>query len=360
MNDFAPGSPPEADTKPSGKTWQLAVHLAVEALEGRKSPVEIALIYAGFGIAVVPAKPTPKDVPYCSIEKDFKAPLTSHGGKDATTDEELIRKWWSKWPGALIWAQMGERAGVFVIDVDALGDDHPYDGVAEWEKLEQEYGATATRTHKTPSGGFHRLYLLAGRSPHSGKGGTYPTASMCGERPKASSCPDRSWRTGGLGPLGRTGSPRLRQRGCSISCCRRRGRSRTAVSGLARSRKRKERSWPAGYAKARLDTAIEALLRRESTECVLQIGSLVAAGALDEEMALTRLLEAGAIAHPGDSADQEKIRRRFDHGKQSPSEPPAWKPGEAEKTKKDTSSTLRVTDRRSCPICSWGCGQPRR
>ena len=95
-------------------------------------------------------------------------------------------------------------------------------------------------------------------------------------------------------------------------------------------RKRKERSWPAGYAEARLDTAIEALLRRESTECVLQIGSLVAAGALDEEMALTRLLEAGAIAHPGDSAHQEKIRRRFDHGKQSPSEPPAWKPGEAD------------------------------
>jgi hypothetical protein len=33
-----------------------------------------------------------------------KSPLTLHGFKDATTNRDLIREWWMRWPEALIGA----------------------------------------------------------------------------------------------------------------------------------------------------------------------------------------------------------------------------------------------------------------
>jgi len=47
-----------------------------------------------------------------------KHPLTGNGFKDATTSEDTIRVWWTRWPTANIGIRTGSVSGVIVIDVD--------------------------------------------------------------------------------------------------------------------------------------------------------------------------------------------------------------------------------------------------
>jgi len=76
-----------------------------------------ALLYAGWGLPVFPC------------EAGGKRPLTAEGFLEATTDEARIRGWWSRWPNANVAIPTGERSGLLVLDVDALGR-HGLDGAA--------------------------------------------------------------------------------------------------------------------------------------------------------------------------------------------------------------------------------------
>jgi AAA domain/Bifunctional DNA primase/polymerase, N-terminal len=80
-----------------------------------------------------------------------KEPLTSHGFKDATTDEAIIRAWAKNWPGAL-WGRALE-ASVLVIDLDMK---HGNNGIREFEKLQsckpEEFDAPRVAT---ATGGIH-------------------------------------------------------------------------------------------------------------------------------------------------------------------------------------------------------------
>lgn len=72
---------------------------------GTQAILEIeALQYARRGWPVFPCKAREKQ------------PLTSSGFRNATTDEDQIRAWWSKWPDANIGIATGN--GLFVLDVD--------------------------------------------------------------------------------------------------------------------------------------------------------------------------------------------------------------------------------------------------
>jgi hypothetical protein len=53
--------------------------------------------------------------PVFPCEARGKKPLTPHGLKDATTDEEKIRAWWTQWPDANIGHRTGQQV---VLDVD--------------------------------------------------------------------------------------------------------------------------------------------------------------------------------------------------------------------------------------------------
>ena len=50
--------------------------------------------------------------------KPDKSPLTPHGFKDATTDQQQIDQWWTAHPNAMIGMPTGAASGCFVVDVD--------------------------------------------------------------------------------------------------------------------------------------------------------------------------------------------------------------------------------------------------
>lgn len=73
-----------------------------------------ALEYAEMGLAVFPLKPRKK------------TPIYNGGFHKATTDPEIIKKWWRKNPDANIGIATGQiSGGVFAIDLDKDEDnDH--------------------------------------------------------------------------------------------------------------------------------------------------------------------------------------------------------------------------------------------
>jgi hypothetical protein len=81
-----------------------------------------------------------------------------HGCASATTDEEIIRMWWAKWPDAHIGMATGAGSGVWVLDEDPRhGGDNSRHG------LEQDYGKLPnTRQSVTGSKGSHRFFLHPG------------------------------------------------------------------------------------------------------------------------------------------------------------------------------------------------------
>jgi hypothetical protein len=106
--------------------------------------LEAALAWAARGVRVLP------------IQRAGKAPLTRHGLHDASTDPDVLRGWWSRWPGANVAIATG-APGVDVLDVDVRGQRS---GWAALRKLRDggvlPAGAPLART---PSSGMH-LYFV--------------------------------------------------------------------------------------------------------------------------------------------------------------------------------------------------------
>jgi len=104
--------------------------------------LEAALSYARRGWPVFPCAPR------------AKTPLTPHGLKDATTDPDIIRAWFARWPQANIAIVTGDESGFFVLDVDprAGGDETLRD-------LEQQFGPLPETVESlTGGGGRHILF----------------------------------------------------------------------------------------------------------------------------------------------------------------------------------------------------------
>src|SRR5215813_3882015 len=99
---------------------------------------EAALKLAGRGVPVFPC--TGDKVPLVKLGPGFK---------DATTNADLIKEWWSKWPDALVSVRTGIK--FVVLDIDC----------AKHVEAAQWYGRAnlpITRTHITRSGGRHLLF----------------------------------------------------------------------------------------------------------------------------------------------------------------------------------------------------------
>jgi hypothetical protein len=105
-----------------------------------KTNLDVALQYIKRGQRVFPCR-------------QDKSPYTSNGFHDATLDEGKVRRWWRKYPTALVGGPTGEL--IIVID----GDKRPERGI-DYERGIESLGAElpSTTVVLTPSGGCHWYY----------------------------------------------------------------------------------------------------------------------------------------------------------------------------------------------------------
>lgn len=97
--------------------------------------LDAAIGYAAMGYAVLPCRP------------GEKRPLTEHGLLDATTDPDVVRGWWQRWP----LANVGLAArGTLVIDMDP-GRPEGWPGGECAAAIE----ALSPPLARTPRGGYH-------------------------------------------------------------------------------------------------------------------------------------------------------------------------------------------------------------
>jgi hypothetical protein len=124
------------------------------------TPLAAALAYAADGIPVLPLH-APRPGGGCSCgrtdcDRPGKHPRWHHrlitaGLRDASTDPELLRRWWRTWPDA----NVGLRTGV---TVDVCDVDTPR-GLAALREL---IGGTGIPLVRTGSGGWHLYFAATG------------------------------------------------------------------------------------------------------------------------------------------------------------------------------------------------------
>jgi Bifunctional DNA primase/polymerase, N-terminal len=116
------------------------------------SPLDAALAYAVRGFAVFPLRPRQKE------------PATNRGFYDATTNPELIRRWWRA-KDYNIAIRAGAASGIWLLDVDTRDER---DGESSIRKLEAEHGPLPqTLEAISGSGGRHLWFKYSGPIPNS-------------------------------------------------------------------------------------------------------------------------------------------------------------------------------------------------
>jgi len=114
-----------------------------------------ALAYAKKGVPVLPLCWPENGACSCGAPDcgaPAKHPLTEHGKDDATTNRDIIKVWWARWPKANIGLRMG--GGRVALDIDPRngGDESLHD-------LEAQVGTLPdTVTQLTGGGGEHRIF----------------------------------------------------------------------------------------------------------------------------------------------------------------------------------------------------------
>src|SRR6516162_2064880 len=125
----------------------------------REAPLAPTLLDAALGLArrglhVFPCRP-----PRLGPKDDGKKPATRNGCRDATSDTNIIRAWWTERGDYNVAVATGPASGIMVLDVDP--DDGGETALAE---LEEKHGALpATVESVTGGGGRHLLFKWPGR-----------------------------------------------------------------------------------------------------------------------------------------------------------------------------------------------------
>lgn len=128
-------------------------NLNFETAPAEQSPMlDAALDYAVRGWKVFPCNP------------DGKEPLGGNGHKDATDDQEQVRRWWTQTPRANIGLALAP-SGLVAVDPDT------YKPTCGWGEFCAENGIEEieTLTQRSASGGWHYIYAAT-------EGVTYPGA----------------------------------------------------------------------------------------------------------------------------------------------------------------------------------------
>lgn len=122
--------------------------------------LDAALLYASWGWPVFPLLPMSRarDINKCTgegVDKLRKRPATRNGFKDAATDADRIRAWWTRHPDSCI----GLATGVAfdVIDIDTPHGIPTYLKLLESDALPDSHGMVSTA-----SGGIHHYITPLG------------------------------------------------------------------------------------------------------------------------------------------------------------------------------------------------------
>jgi hypothetical protein len=109
------------------------------------TPLDQALAYTEKGWPVFPCR-------WDGGPRLRKTPLTRNGFKDAFRDPVAIRRWWARWPDALIGMPTGKASGFVVLDVDVKRPEA--NGFDSLEDLGHSILPETPMAH-TESGGLH-------------------------------------------------------------------------------------------------------------------------------------------------------------------------------------------------------------
>ena len=114
----------------------------------------VAFNYARTGIPVFP----------CDARK---RPLTLRGHHDASIELDTIRRWWARWPDALVGLPTGPGSGLWVLDVDGEAGRTSLNELMACLGVETIVDLTQC-VSRTPSGGLHLIFrLLPGERPRN-------------------------------------------------------------------------------------------------------------------------------------------------------------------------------------------------
>ena len=106
--------------------------------------LKAALQYINIGFSVFPVKPKGKE------------PLTAHGCRDASTDENQIKKWWQQYPNANVGLAMGNGLIAIDLDVDEDKGVNGYHVLCDWQRENGELPDTILSI--TGRGGYHMIF----------------------------------------------------------------------------------------------------------------------------------------------------------------------------------------------------------
>jgi hypothetical protein len=124
-----------------------------------------ALALAHRGLYVFPIKPRSKE------------PACEHGCKDATTDANVIRRWWRFEPSYNVAIATGQASGIFVIDIDNL------EAETRLTRLEAEHGKLPDTVEAITARGRHLYFRYQADKPVRNTTGRHHSAGRAaGER----------------------------------------------------------------------------------------------------------------------------------------------------------------------------------
>ena len=123
--------------------------------------IDVALQLASRGLCVFPCRPRDK------------LPATEHGCRDATTDPDIIRRWWRSEPRYNIGCATGRVSGVFVVDID--------DAEAALRALEAKHGALPSTVEVITARGRHIYFRMPCMPVRNSAGKIAPGIDVRGE-----------------------------------------------------------------------------------------------------------------------------------------------------------------------------------
>lgn len=130
--------------------------------------LDAALDYAEAGFSVIPVRPSDK------------APYTAHGLKEATTDTETIREWWTRWPDANVAIACGKPShNIVVLDVDMKEKKNGLRSINAWQVNHGDFPETVVAN--TPSGGLHFFFRVDDPSLYKNRVEAIPGVDIRGD-----------------------------------------------------------------------------------------------------------------------------------------------------------------------------------